>query len=529
MSQAKWILKAIKARKQRIFAIDKSASAMIYSTLKRFTKALGQANGQKLLRSPQIVRDAIVAIAVGAFFACSCRSVTAQSNTELAQHQTTAQQAEARGDFETAIREYRALASAMPGNAELESNLGVALYFHHDLALAETELRKALHLNSALYPAHLFLGLIKSRESQPDAAVVELEKAVKLNDADPMAHAWLGYAYIAQARYPQAVEQLNLAFAEQPRDIDVAYALGQCYLELGKQATTSLLKAAPDGGRTWQLAAEQAELQGNTKKARDFYLEALQRRPDIESLRAKVMVFNGSLPAQKGQPAPVNSQEDALYEQIRKDELEAKSAFEKVSTIEPDSYRVHEILANADVAADRLDDAVVEYKNVLQRKPDLPGIHGALCNALSRTAQLAEAITECEAEVDLSPHSAEACVQAARVHLLRQDYDRADVLLQKARNLDRPPIALYKYLGEVAINQQKYQEAVTSLKRYIAVESKDSSAFYLLSRAYKSLGETQQMKEAIARYKSAAARANPNEAQLTLDATREDPSTMQHD
>jgi tetratricopeptide (TPR) repeat protein len=468
-------------------------------------------------------------LAAFVFLANASTHLSAQaSSAKLAEHQRAAQQAEARGDFETAIREYSVLTKSLPGSAELQSNLGVALYFHNDLELAEVAFRHAISANPDLYTPHLFLGLVKSRESQPDAAAAELEKAVKINNADPTAHTWLAYAYIAQSRYQQAVEQLQLASSEQPGDVDVAYALGQCFLELGKRASAALLKAAPDGGRTWQLAAEQAEAQGNPSKALDFYLQALRRRPDIQSVRARIIALNGRPPEQGSRSIVVTGDEDALYDQVREYEQRAKAAFEKISVIDPDSYRVHQVLGDAYVAADRFDDAILEYKSVLQRKPDLPGVHGALCNVLARTAQLEKAITECEAEIALSPYSAEAYVHAARVHLLSENYERAEVLLQKALKLDNPPIALYKYLGKVSLNQKKYQAAVSDLKRYLAVETKDSSAFYLLSRAYKGLGDTQRMNEAIASYKrTSTAYASTNQAQQALDSSHQDQALIE--
>jgi predicted Zn-dependent protease len=442
---------------------------------------------------------------------------------QLAEHQHAAQEAEVRGDFDTAVREYEILTKAMPASAELQSNLGVALYFHRDLDLSEAAFDRAVRAKPTLYAPHLFLGLIKSRESQPTAAVVELEKAIKINNADPMAHTWLAYAYIAESRHQQAVEQLLQAASEQPHDVDVAYALGQCYLELGKQATATLLKSSPDGGRTWQLAAEQAEAQGNQQKARYLYLQAFKRRPDIETVRAKVIALNGSVPQSDSQIGAVKQHEDSLYAQVHEYEQQAKNAFERISANGPDSYRAHQILADSEVASDHFDDAILEYKKTLVRKPDLPGIHGALCNAFERTAQLDQAIKECDAEIALAPYSSEAYVHAARMHLLAQDDERADVLLQKAHKLNNPPIAIYKFLGEIAFNQKQYQAAIVDLKKYLQIETKDSSGFYLLSRAYRAIGDVQQMKEAIAEYKrTTAANSNTNEAQLALGARRDD-------
>ena len=462
-----------------------------------------------------------------------------QEENQIGLHQRSAQEAEARGDFNTAVREYSALVKELPGNAELESNLGIALYFQHgstaNLDRAAAAFQRALKLKPHLYSPHLFLGIIHFRQSQPDAAATQLEQAIAINDSDPLAHTWLGYAYIAQSRYPQAIAQLETAQLEtaqaqtaqgqQPNEldrIDIAYALGQCYLESGKQATSRLINQFPDGGRTWQLAGEQADAQGSQEKALKMYLGALQRRPDLEGLRAKVAAMGGTAPPKPDRLTADTSAEDALFAQVEQFASQANAAYERVSTIDPDSYRAHQVLAESDVAADRLDDAIAEYQKVLAKKPDLPGIHEALCDALSRTARVQDAMVQCDAELALAPRNAEAHVQAARVHLLVEDYAGAGALLQKAVTLDRPPIAAYKFLGQVLFNQKQYQAAAAGLNKYLAVEPKDASAYYLLSRAYKSIGDTERMYAAIAAYKRTSdAAKNASDAQRALDRAHE--------
>ncbi len=448
----------------------------------------------------------------------------AQVTTEqLAEHQHLAQKAEASQDFATAIHEYELLVHWLPKNGEVESNLGVALYFHHDFEKAAEVFRRAIALKQSLYAPHLFLGLTMAQLSKPDAAVMELEKAVAINGSDSLAHIWLGYEYTAQSRYEPAIQQLEIAAQEKPSDPDIWYALGQCYLELGKTATTRLLQAVPDGGRAWQLAGEQFELQGNNGKALNLYVGAFKRRPDIESLRAKILALGGGLPEGNREMTASSAEEDRLYERVKEYGRKAKDAFEHVSQIDPGSYRVHQIMGDSYAAADRFDDAIQEYKQVLQAKPALPGIHGAVCNAMSRTAKVQEAIKECEAEIVISPYSAEAYVEAARVHLLVEDDVWAAALLEKAVTLDRPPAALYKLLGKLYLRQEKYQAAVKALNRYLAFESKDASAYYLLARACKHSGDTVEMNKAIAAYKRTSdAAKDTSEAQKTLDIASRD-------
>jgi len=445
-------------------------------------------------------------------------AVFAQASPEqLAEHQRAAQQAEARQDFATAVHEYRWIEQSIPDNAELKSNLGVALYFNHDLEQAAEVFRHAIALKPGLYTPHLFLGLAMGRLSHTDAAVLELKKAVALNPSDPLAHTWLGYEYTAQSNYQLAVEELKIAAQAKPDDPDLWFALGQSYLELGKQATTELIHAYPDGGRAWQLAAEQFEAQGNNGKAQDLYLTALKRRPDIETARARLVALGGTPPPPPTQPvAP--GREDDFYRRIQDDEKQAREAFERVSQIDPDSYRAHQILGDAAAAADRYDEAIAEYKLVLERKPDLPNIHAALCNAMSRTARIQDAVRECEAELTVSPFSADAYVEAARVHLLEDDYRSAGPLLKKAMKLERPPIGVYKLMGKCYLHEKQYPDAIKAFDKYLEIETRDSSAYLLLARAYKYSGDTQQMNQAIAAYKrtSDAARKT-NAAQKVFD------------
>ncbi len=444
------------------------------------------------------------------------------ADEQLAMDQQRAREAESRQDFETAVREYKVLVQAVPNNAELESNLGVALYFHHDLKQAVDVLLRAESLKPSLYTPRLFLGLAMAQLGRPDAAVVELEKAVAINGADPLAHTWLGYEYTAQSRFEKAAEQLEMAAREKPDDQDAWFALGRCYLELGKATTTRLLQAAPDSGRTWQLAGEQYEAQGNNGRALKLYAGALERRPDIQGLREKIVALGGTIPDVKAGQNANHGEEDRLYLLVHSYETKARESFEKVSQIDPDSYRAHQVLADSYAASEHFDDAAAEYGIVLERKADLPGIHGDLCNALSRTARIQEAIKECDAEISLSPYSADAYVQDARVHLLVDDNARATALLEKALVLDRPPIAAYKLKAKIDIAQKQYPTAIEALTRYLAVETKDASAYFLLARAYKAVGDSAKMHQAIAAYKRVSdAAKGSEEAQRALDTQRD--------
>jgi tetratricopeptide (TPR) repeat protein len=460
--------------------------------------------------------------------ATAAPSALCQANSqEIAEHQQAAQQAEARDDFARAVEEYRLLTTWLPDNGQVWSNLGVALYFHNEFDRAADVMRHAIALNRVLYPPHLFLGLSEARLSQPDLAIAELKKAIAINGADVLPHTWLGYEYVAQSNYEGAVEQLRIATRTDARNADIWYVLGRCYLDEDKEAIHQLWRVAPDGGRTWQLAAEQFEIQGSKDGALRAYLGALKRRPDVAAIREKIVALGASVPATAAKPAGPTAPEDAAYERVRVYEREAKAAFEQVEQIDPDSGRAHQIQGDSDVAADHFDDAITEYKAALARNDRLPGVHGALCYAMSRVGQLQDAIGECDKELEIAPYSAEAYVAAGRVYLLANHDAKAEQLLTKATTLDRPPVVAFKFLGQVYAREQKYPDAVKVLRRYLADEKTDSAAYYLLARACKYTGDTAGMNEAIAAFKrTSEAAKNTSEAHkaLTSDPYGNDPS-----
>jgi tetratricopeptide (TPR) repeat protein len=416
---------------------------------------------------------------------------------QIATHARSAQEAQTRNDFPTAVREYQYLVHLLPASAEMRSNLGIALYFNHDLIQAINVFRKATELNGKLVVPHLFTGLARYRLSDPDAAVPELETAVRLNPSDIIAHTWLGYAYGAQSRYEPALKEFQATQKLDPGNIDVWYALGQTHLQIGKEATSQLLTLAPDGGRAWQLAAEQAQLKGDHQEAINDFREALHRRPDLTELSKVIGDLGGHVRVAPQGTASGDGQEDDLYQRAHQAEQEARSAFEHLVQVAPDSYRAHQIMADAFAAQQRNAEAIEVYRAVVKVKPDLPGIHEAIANCLLRLGKQPEALKEFEAELQIQPRSASAHTNVGQLLLTMGENERARALLSKALELDRPPPEIYRLLGKIDMRCKDYHAAVSELTQYLAIRKGDSTGYYLLSRAYKALGDKNRMEQAV--------------------------------
>jgi tetratricopeptide (TPR) repeat protein len=436
-------------------------------------------------------------LAASMAFPLAAQTVSPAISQDMASHAHAAQEAEQRGDFSSAIREFEYLTRQLPRNAEMQSNLGVALYFNHQWERAIAVFRKAIALSPNLLAPHLFTGLAWYQLAKPDAAVSELETAVRIRATDVIAHTWLGYAYVAQSRYDAAAKQFEEVSRLDPDNIDAWYALGQAYLQIGKDSTLALLNAAPNGGRTWQLAGEQFQLQGDRSKALEDFEQANTRRPDIAELRAAVTEMGGKPTAMPLAQDADTGKEDALYTQAHDAEQKSRNAFEHVLSIAPDSYRAHQIMANAFVLQQQEEKAVAEYRIVLQLKPDLPGIHEAIGSSLLRSGKSAEALAEFEAELQLQPRSAGVQTLLGQTLLLLGKNDEAEKVLRSAVLMDRPPSDAYRMLGKLDLHRGDYPAAVQDLTKCLSMKKDDATAYYLLSRAYRGMGQKERMNEAL--------------------------------
>jgi tetratricopeptide (TPR) repeat protein len=426
-----------------------------------------------------------------------------QLTPEMASHARLAQDAERRNDFPTAVKEYRLLARMLPNSAEIQSNLGVALYFDHELRPAVAAFHKAIAIDPNLMAPHLFSGLAWYHLSNPNSAVPELEKAVRINPKDPIAHTWLGYAYTEQTRYDAALKQFEAVTRLDPGNVDGWYALGHTSLQIGKRAALKLATLAPDSARVWELAGEQCLLREDRKAALQDFEQALARRPDSPDLRAKVQQLGGTprTPSIGKDSAKDFAAEDGLYKRAHEAENQAHAAFDEVLQLAPESYRAHQIMAEVFILQKQDLKSIGEYRKVLELKPDLPGIHEELGNILVRRGDLPGALKEFDAEIRLQPFSASAHVSAGQVLMMLGRDEEAGKMLTAAARMDRPPSAIYLLLGKLDIRRRDYRNAVTRLTHYTSLDQGNSTAYFQLAMAYRALGEKDKMNRALARYK----------------------------
>ena len=198
-----------------------------------------------------------------------------------------------------------------------------------DWLSAEQAYRSVLELQPDIPQVHAKLGLVYQFQGKYPQAVESIQKALKLDPSLPDVHFFLGLAYYGMYQYPRAIESFQKAISKNPENVKAKVYLGVCYISLNR------------------LDEGIAHLEELTQK-HPQELEALQTLAQAYLNRTRVSYDN------------------------------FKETFSRIRELDPDSFRTHQIMAEAYSTQGRLNQAAEEYEKALALNPNAPGVNFAL-------------------------------------------------------------------------------------------------------------------------------------------------------
>ena len=187
----------------------------------------------------------------------------------------SAQQAQARSDFESAAEFYRKAVGIHPEIPELKANLGLMYYQLGQDQQAIDAFNQAIRLKPGLFVPNLFLGLDYVRLKRFNDAIPYLKRAVLLNATDIQVRLALGHAYTGVGKTRQATESYSRVVQLDPKNADGWFHLGVSYLEQVEADSRILLARHKDSAYFETLVADTFAEQGAFIQAADAYKKAL--------------------------------------------------------------------------------------------------------------------------------------------------------------------------------------------------------------------------------------------------------------
>ena len=202
-----------------------------------------------------------------------------QQAADLESLLASAQQAQAREDFDTAAGLYRKAVNVQPGVAELRANLGLMDYQtgNHEEAIASFQ--QAIRLNPRLFVPQLFLGLEDVRLRRFQEAIVCLKRAALIKPGELQTLTALGKAYAALGQTREAIASYSQAAHSDSGNAESWFHLGVAYLEQVEADARSILGRHKDSGYFHSIVADSYLGQRDFDRAEEAYKTAIGFQP----------------------------------------------------------------------------------------------------------------------------------------------------------------------------------------------------------------------------------------------------------
>jgi predicted Zn-dependent protease len=458
-------------------------------------------------------------------------STFAQSG-DLAAKSQRAKEFMADGKFAEAIPLYRELNQAVPNNAGLMLNLGMALHMAGEDRKAIPPLQTAVKLDTSLAPAWLFLGAAHLELGELQAGVKALRAVLRLEPGHRDARLMLGDTLLSLGQPEDAAEQYRNLTESDPGSSHGWYGRGRAYESLSAQAFDELQKAAPGSAYWLALVAETRVRERQFSSAFYLYRGALQKMPGMRGLHESVAEiyretghadWANAEQEKERQLAPPDCKADVLECQFRAaryadlvalhespheartyywrsrayNEL-ALEAFTRLGQLPP-SAEQHELKAHIYNNQKKYAEAVEEWRAALKFSPEDTRLQKQLAMNLKFSQSYDQALPVFQELLRKQPASAELNYLTGDTLLDLQRTEEAIPLLKTAVGLDPKLMGAHKSLARADLAAGKATEAIPHLKAALLTDT-DGSLHYQLARAYQATSHPDLAKSMLEEY-----------------------------
>ena len=171
--------------------------------------------------------------------------------------------------------------------------------------------------------------------------------------------------------------------------------------------------------------------------------------------------------------------------------------------LDPKSWRVHRVMAQANAEADHHVDAIAEYEAAVKLAPTQPGLHEELGSEYRNANKIPEAEAAFQRELEIDPNNLLARYKLGAIEVEKGDGAKGKELIEAAQR-EKPGLVHLDYnLGRAEMLLGNDAAAASHFERAVKTDTDPQvteQAWYQLGTAYRRLHRTEEARNAMAKY-----------------------------
>jgi tetratricopeptide (TPR) repeat protein len=260
------------------------------------------------------------------------------------------------------------------------------------------------------------------RQGKLEEAGEGFAAVIKLAPGFAEAYFDLGLVRQEQGRLVDAIPSFQKALALQPRLHGANLFLGITefrlnHLDRAAAAVQKETAAYPKDANAWMWLGVVRLAQDRAEEAAEALDRADKLKPDDQ---------------------------DILYHRGRAHLLVSKDSYAEMFKVDPHSWRVHRVLAQANAEAERHVDAIAEYEAAIKLSPTQPGLHEELGSEYRNANKIPEAEAAFTRELEIDPQNVLARYKLGAIAVEQGDGAKGKELMEAAQR-EKPGLVHLDY------------------------------------------------------------------------------------
>lgn len=214
---------------------------------------------------------------------------------------------------------------------------------------------------------------------------------------------------------------------------------------------------------------------------------------------------------------------DILYHRGRAYLLVANSSYAAMYKLDPDSLRVHQVLAEAYAESYQAQNAINEFELAVKMGPRQPGLHEELGDQYWVAGQLDKIAGAYREELRIDPHAVTAMYKLGSFLVLHQEPAEGVELLRDTLREDPSLADAHYYLGNGLMALDRDQDAIHEYELTVAADPSNDraiSANYKLAQLYRKYHRAAEAQAAMQNFQRLRAEANDRRERKSAQLVR---------